>query len=146
MKRTLLISALLFLFFSASAQFKAGAGVSFQLDGSLLGVTGKAHYTINEDFAGQTSFTYYFEDITIWALDFDVHYAGFDLNVADFAISPLAGINILRWGSGIFNFSTTNFNIGVNATKDLGSVELFIEPKFSLGNGSSLNIAAGIYF
>jgi len=131
---------------TASAQFKGGVGVSFQIDGTLFGVTGKGHYAINDDFAGQTSFTYYFNELTIWALDFDVHYAGFELDVADFAISPFAGLNIYRFGTGLFSLSSTNINIGVNATKEMGSIELFIEPKISLGGGTSLNLAAGVYF
>ncbi len=142
MKQVLITSVLLFFFISASAQFKVGAGASLNFDGAFFGVTGKGHYTINEDFAGQGSFTYYFENTTVWSLDFDTHYSGFDIEVAEFAISPFAGLNVFRIGSA----SSTNINLGVNATKALGSLELFIEPKIILGGGSSLNISGGVYF
>ena len=51
MKQLLLTSVLLFFFFASSAQVKFGVGGALNFDGSSLGVTGKSHYTINEDFA-----------------------------------------------------------------------------------------------
>ena len=146
MKQTFITSIILLFCFTASAQFKGGVGASFQIDGTLFGLAGKGHYTINDDFAGQTTFTYYFNEFSVWSLDFDAHYAGFDLNTADFIISPFAGLNIYRYGSGLFSVSSTNINLGVNGTKEIGSLELFIEPKISLGNGSSVNLSAGVYF
>ncbi len=146
MKQTLITAILLFFFFSSSAQLKFGAGAALNFDGSSFGLQGKGHYTINEEFAGQGSFTYYFEDFTAWALDLDVHYAALELEAGDFSISPFAGLNFFKVSVLGFGGSTTNINLGVNATKDLGNLELFIEPKITLGNGSSLNVAGGVYF
>lgn len=146
MKQVLLTTVLLFFFFASSAQFKFGAGGALNFDGTSLGVTGKGHYTVNEEFAGQGSFTYYFENVTLWALDLDVHYSGFELEAAEFVISPFAGLNFFHVEVLGFGDTSTNLNIGVNATKDLGSLQLFIEPKLILGSGSSLNVAGGVYF
>ncbi len=147
MKQVLLTAVLLFFFFASSAQTKFGAGGVLNLDNiNSIGVQGKVHYTINEDFAGQGSFTYYFEDFTLWALDLDAHYSGFDLSLGDFVIRPFAGLQIIRASVAGFGNSDVNINIGVNGTKDLGNLELYIEPKLVIGSGSALNIAGGVYF
>ncbi|MEM9548362.1 MAG: hypothetical protein AAGA77_20430 [Bacteroidota bacterium] len=147
MKHLLLTTVLLFFFFASSAQTKFGAGGVLNLDNlNSIGVTGKVHHTFDDDFAGQGSFVYYFEDITLYAIDLDVHYSGFDIALGDFAIRPFGGLNIFRISVGGFGDTDINLNLGVSGTKDLGSVELFIEPKIIIGSGSALNIAGGVYF
>lgn len=143
-----------FLFFmilistSAFSQFKVGAGAGLIFDGSLFGVGGKGHYTINEDFAGQGSFTYYFEDFTVWTLDLDVHYSGFDIgDLESFRLTPFAGLNIFRASILGFGATDTGINLGLNGTMPLtDSMDLYVEPKFMIGGGSSLAISAGVYF
>lgn len=153
MKRILTLVICVFaLSFSASAQFKFGAQGAFLTDGSFFGVGAKGHYTINEDFAAQGSFTYYFEDVTVWTLDLDVHYSGFDIgDVESFRLTPFAGLNIFNVSVNVGGFggsaSTTNLNLGMNGTMPLsGNLEFFVEPKIIIGGGSGFAVAAGVYF
>lgn len=132
---------------SGSAQFKVGAGATL-LD-SYFGVQGKGHYTVNEDFAGQGSFSYFFESgVTVWALDLDVHYSGFGIgDLEGFRIAPFAGLNFFRASVLGISSGTTNLNLGVNGTMPLtDTMDLYIEPKFTIGNGSAFGISAGVYF
>ena len=154
MKRILTLAICVFaLSFSASAQFKFGPQAALLTDGSFFGVGGKGHYTFNEDFAGQASFTYYFEEFTVWTLDLDVHYSGFEIgDVESFRLTPFAGLNIFNvsvdtgLGFGVSG-STTNLNLGMNGTMPIGeSLEFFVEPKIIIGSGSGFGIAAGVYF
>jgi len=138
---------------TGSAQFKFGAQAGLLTGGGgSFGVGAKGHYTINEDFAGQGSFTYYFEDFTAWSLDLDVHYSGFDIgDVESFSLTPFAGLNIysvsVDTGFGNFGASSTNLNLGVNGTMPLsGNLSFFVEPKIIIGGGSGFAIAAGVYF
>ena len=135
--------------FSGNAQsFKFGAQGQLLFDGSFFGVGGKGHYTFNDQFAGQASFTYYFEEVTVWTLDLDVHYSGFNIgDVESFRLTPFAGLNIFNVSVFGVSANTTNLNLGINGTMPLGdSLEFFVEPKIILGSGSTLAIAAGVYF
>ena len=151
MKRILaLVFFVVALALTGTSQFKFGAGVG--LLESSFGVQGKAHYGVNDDFAGQGSFTYYFESgVTVWSLDLDVHYKGFDIgDVEGFSIAPFAGLNIYKISSsGGFNvgLSFTGLNLGVNGTLPLtDNLDLFVEPKIVIGGVGSFGIAAGVYF
>ena len=152
MKRILaLVFFVLALAITGTSQFKFGAGVG--LLESSFGVQGKGHYTVNDQFAGQGSFTYYFESgFTAWSLDLDVHYRGFEIgDVEGFSIAPFAGLNIYRVSvsGGGFNVgtSTTGLNIGVNGTLPItDSMDLYVEPKIVIGGVGSFGIAAGVYF
>lgn len=136
------------LSFTGEAQVKFGAGAQIILDGFSVGVGGRALYEINEDFAVQGGFHYYFEDFTAWTIDADVHYRGFDLgDVEGFRLSPFAGLNRFQVSVAGFGAGTTNLNLGINGTLPLsGGLELYIEPKIIIGNGGSFAIAGGVYF
>ncbi len=128
---------------TGTSQVKFGAGLSL-LD-SNFGVQGKAHYTLNDQFAPQASFSYFFESgVTLWALDLDLHYSGFEIgDVESFRITPFAGLNFYR----VSSFGTTNLNLGVNGTMPLtDTMDLYIEPKITIGNGGTFGLAAGVYF
>lgn len=148
MKKLLTLTVLICAFsFSAEAQFKFGAGISFLV--SELGFGARGHYTIDDQFAGQASFNYYLQSgITLWDLNLDVHYSGFDIgDVESFALTPFAGINFFNASVLGISASTTNLNIGVNGTMPLtDSLDLYIEPKITIGNGGAFGIAAGVYF
>ncbi len=152
MRRILTLVCCVFAFsYSGLAQFQFGAQAGLTTgSGGLFGVGAKGHYTINEQFAGQASFTYYFETGTVWALDLDVHYSGFEIgDVESFSLTPFAGLNILTFSSGLGfgSFSSTNVNIGMNGRLPLsGNLEFFVEPKLVLGGGSGFVVAAGVYF
>ncbi len=156
MKRIVTIIACVFAFsFAAEAQFKFGAHAQLLTGGGgSFGVGARGHYQINDDFAGQASFTYYLEDYTAWALDLDVHYSGFDLgDVESFSLTPFAGLNIYNVSvdTGLpgfdFGLSSTNINVGINGTMPLsGRLSLFVEPKLVLGSGSGFVLTAGVYF
>ncbi|MFT6808983.1 MAG: hypothetical protein ACJA01_002215 [Saprospiraceae bacterium] len=143
MKRILaLVFFVAALAITGSAQFKFGAGVGL-LEGRF-GVQAKAHNTFTEDFAGQGSFTYYFESgATVWSLDLDVHYKGFNIgDVEGFSLAPFAGLNIYRVSA-----SATGLNVGINGTLPItDSLDLYIEPKIVIGGAGSFGIAAGVYF
>ncbi|MFT4568434.1 MAG: hypothetical protein ACI9FN_003403 [Saprospiraceae bacterium] len=152
MKRILaLVFFVAALAITGSAQFKFGAGVGL-LEGRF-GVQAKAHNTFTEDFAGQGSFTYYFESgATVWSLDLDVHYKGFNIgDVEGFSLAPFAGLNIYRVSVSAGNFnvgaSATGLNVGINGTLPItDSLDLYIEPKIVIGGAGSFGIAAGVYF
>ena len=146
MRRVLtLIVCCVALSFTASAQLKFGAGINILND---LGVQGKVHNTFSEKVAGQGSFTYFFvSNATVWNLDLDVHYSGFDIgDVESFALTPFAGFNV--FGVSAFGISTTDIglNIGINGTMPLSGMQLYIEPKIVINNGTDFAIAAGVYF
>ena len=142
----------LFMFSGNAQEFKFGAQGQLLFDGSFFGVGGKGHYTFNDQFAGQASFTYYFEEVTVWTLDLDVHYSGFEIgDVESFRLTPFAGLNIFNvsvdTGFGSASASTTNLNLGMNGTMPLGdSLEFFLEPKIIIGSGGTFALAAGVYF
>ena len=147
MLRLLTISVfVLFCTIEGFSQFKVGAGANFIFDGGALGIGGRSHYTINEDFAAQGSFHFYFDSFVDWTLDFDVHYSGFDLgDLEGFRLTPFAGLGIINAGG---NFgSSGNLNLGIQGlTPITESLDLYIEPKIIIGDGSTLAIAAGVYF
>lgn len=148
MKRIIVIAALVMAFgMTGMAQFKFGAGGTL-LDGSF-GIQGKAHNTFSETIAGQATFNYFFESgVTLWGIDADVHYTGFNIgDVEGFKIAPFAGLNILRASVAGFSSGTTNLNLGVNGTLPMDSgLELYVEPKFVLGDGSGFGLSVGVYF
>lgn len=150
MKKVIALVVFIFALTASSfAQFKFGAGANMIFSGSSLGVGARAHYTINEDFAAQGSFHYYFEDsdLSLSSIDLDVHYNGFGLgDVESFSLTPFAGLNISRASAFGISASSTNINVGVNGTMPLGGLELYLEPKFIIGNGGTLALAAGVYF
>ena len=144
--------AIAFISTSAFSQFKVGAGANYLFDGSLFGLSGKAHYTVNEQFAGQVSFSYFFEDFTVWNLDLDVHYNGFQIgDLEGFRLTPFAGLNVFRTSVTLGNITSgdtdINLNLGMNGTVPITeTLDLYIEPKFILGDGSTFALAAGVYF
>ena len=154
MKKVVFSSLLIFLFvFSGNAQFKWGAGAALYTDGGLFGVGARGHYTITDDYAAQASFHYYFDDASIWSLDLDVHYEGFDIgDLEGFQLRPFAGLNIINASAGSdiginVSSSSTNLNLGMNGTLNLNdNLTLYIEPKIVIGNGGTIGIAAGVYF
>ena len=145
----------LFCTLEGFSQFKVGAGANYIFDGSSFGVGARGHYTFTEDFAGQGSFHYYFEGsgISLWTLDFDVHYSGFEIgDLEGFRLTPFAGLNIITasidsgLGFGV-SATSTNLNIGIQGlTPITESLDLYIEPKFIIGGGGAFAIAAGVYF
>lgn len=154
-KFTAVIICLTFLSVTGFSQFKFGAGAGLIFDGGSFGLGARGHYTVNEDYAGQGTFTYYFEsNISLWTLDLDVHYSGFNIgDVESFRLTPFAGLNVYSVSLDDvvpgFDASDTDIglNLGLNGTMPLsGGLELYIEPKIIIGGGSSLALAAGVYF
>jgi hypothetical protein len=154
MKKILTLIILLFvLSFNSFGQFKFGLGATVEI-ADFFGVTGKAKYQINEDFAGQASFSYYFEDFTFWTIDLDVLYGGFDIGDTDgFYATPFAGLQIatvsVDLGSFGGNVSDTDLgvNLGIQGNLPINDdLEFFIEPKITIGGGEGVYVAAGIYF
>ncbi len=148
MKKLIVVALLIAAFsFTADAQFKFGAGASLIVDGPSIGAGAKGHYTVNEDFAAQGSFHYYFEDFTAWQLDLDVHYNGLDSgDVEGFQLAPFAGLNFAHVSVLGFGATNTNINLGLNGTLPMGGLEIYIEPKIVLGGGSAFLLGAGVYF
>lgn len=147
--RKLIVTCVFMLAFAASssAQFKFGAGAQL-FDGSF-GLQGKANNAFTEDFSGQVSFTYYLESgITLWALDADVHYYGFELgDLESFKLAPFAGLNFLNASVGGFSDSNIGLNVGINGSLPLdGGLEIYIEPKLVIAGGSGFAISGGVYF
>ena len=146
-----MFSIVVFLFVlsvTGFSQFKFGAGANLIFDGSYFGLAGRGHYTINEDFAAQGTFTYYLKDFTAWTLDLDVHYSGFEIgDLEGFRLTPFAGLNIFNVSVLGIGATDTGINLGLNGTMPLSSgMDFYLEPKIMLGGGSSLAIAAGVYF
>ena len=146
------ILTMTFLSTTGFSQFKVGAGVNTLFDGGYFGLSAKGHYTINEQFAGQASFTYFFEDFSAWNLDLDVHYNGFQIgDLEGFRLTPFAGLNVFRTSVSIGAITSgdtdLNLNIGMNGTVPItDSLDLYVEPKSIFGDGSTFGIAAGVYF
>lgn len=125
------------------AQLNFGAGAQLIFDGSVFGVQGKVLYknlTDQIDLSG--SFTLYLEDGIDWAIDVDAQYQLTETD-AGIRLYPFAGVNILK--------SFANTDIGINLgfggrMKLTDSLDLYVEPKIILNNGSSLAVTAGVFF
>ena len=156
MKKLLSIALFAVLFCSSSfSQFKIGAGINLDLDDSLFGIQGKVHNVFTEEYAGQVSFTYFFEknNVTFWNLDLDVHYSGWELgDESSVEFTPFGGLNVSHSsqdtgvGSSLGN-TEMGINIGINVTFPASdNLNIFIEPKFVLSGIDGFVIAGGVYF
>jgi hypothetical protein len=148
MKRLLLLLfSTAFFITSAHGQLKFGAGINLLND---IGIQGKVHNVFSETIAGQGSFTLFFSSgATIFNIDLDAHYYAFDLgDLESFALTPFAGINIFS-SSGENNSGRTDIglNLGINGTLQLTeTLELYVEPRIVINNGTDFGLAAGVYF
>ena len=131
-----------------SAQFKFGGGVQL-LDGEF-GIQAKANNSFTEEFSGQSTFSYYFTSgFSLWGIDADVHYYGFELgDLESFALAPFAGLNFTTISALGVSDSEIGINIGVNGTLPLdGGLEVYLEPKIIIGGGfNGFAISGGVYF
>jgi hypothetical protein len=153
LKQLLVLAIFACLCSSISAQ-KVGPGLSFNLDGSALGLGVHGLFSITETIDIAPSATYFFTESIAGAsssliiLEADGHY--------NFAISdnlilhPLAGISmaIISASAGGFNFSTTSFGINVGGGILLNRDEklsFFGKAKYGISAGG-LGLYAGVYF
>ena len=145
-----LSTAVLILFvtlctYNLNAQVNFGVGLSAILEGnSALGVQGRALYAVSEDVDLSGQFTYYFEEFTDYALDFNAQYEL--LTIGDnITFAPLAGINILR--VSVLGVGATNSSVQIGGvfTIPTDGLTFYAEPKIIL-DGSAFVIAGGIMF
>lgn len=136
-------------------QFKFGAGLTADIDDGFVGVTGKAHNIFTDEYAGQVSFSYFFEDnnITYWAIDLDVHYMGWDIgDVEGFNITPFGGLQIARANydvpfMGNDGDSELGINVGIQGNIPItDELDLFIEPKIIISGLDGFVLSAGVFF
>lgn len=155
MKKSILLGIFtMILCVSASAQLKFGAGLNLDLDDGFIGLTAKGHATINEEYAGQASFSYFFEknSVKVWTIDLDVHYSGFNIgDLEGFRLTPFGGLNVFHTSVNIGGFGGGNtelgINLGLNATFPINErLDLFIEPKIVISGIDGIGLAAGVYF
>ena len=155
MKKLLTLIALTCLFnISLSAQFTFGAGISINVDDSFFGLSGKGHYQINDEYAGQASLTYFLENnnVSFFIVDLDVIYNGFNIgDLEGFSIKALGGLQVasasVDTGFGSASDTELGLNVGVNAVIPLTDrLDLYIEPKFVISGIDGFVISGGVYF
>ena len=128
-----------------SAQLQFGAGIDLWLEGETsLGLQGKAIYSVNDKIGVNGSFSYFLSDYLDYSLDVGVQYKVIEGET--FSLSPLAGFDMTRVSVFGFGATSTSLQIGALAELPLGGMNLYVEPKIILNNGSGLVLAAGVLF
>ena len=144
-KNVLIATALFLSAFSMSAQVQFGAGVSLFLDNqSAFGVQGRALYSVSEDIDIAGGFTFYFNDVYDYAIDFNAHYNLLTLG-ENIEFAPLAGINIFRISVLGFGATNTSLQIGGFFKIPTDNITFYAEPKIILDGGSFV-ISGGVLF
>ncbi len=147
MKRLLFVFAFISCSFlsQTSAQLQFGAGVDLWLEGNTaIGVQGKVLYGFTDQIRGNSSFTYYLGDFPTWSLDIGAQYDLIDGET--FKLAPLVGIDMTNIDLGFISSTSTNLQVGVFMEIPLSGMNLYVEPKLILGNGSGLVVSAGVLF
>ncbi len=147
MKKIILsVSFLVSCFCIAQAQVEFGGGLQFYKPsgGSSIGIGAEALVNLNEEFDLNPSFHYYFEDVTIYAIDADVHYKKLVLN-DKVKLNPFAGLNVLKISS---LDAELGINLGVHIQSPINdSFTLYVEPKLILiSDADGFALGAGILF
>ena len=127
-----------------NAQFQYGGGLTLQLDDSLFGVNGRAALGVSDNYKGVVGATFFFpkNDVSLFVLDFDVHYKLVDLGDR-VRFHPFAGLEVVT-GAGDTDIGINlgaQFNVNIRDNNDI-----FIEPKLVLNGLSSLVVTAGTMF
>ncbi len=174
MKKTILISSLALIFMLVAGVSKAqdsklllGGGLAYATDINTAAIFVKGNYAITEKFEAAAQFTYFFPkkygglDVKYhWmALDLDGHYVFAKQEKMTFY--GLAGLNIFMvripsykitvYGQTVETPSSSNSDMGLNigAGGRFGlsdKLSALGEVKYVIGNGSYLQINAGILF
>jgi len=146
MKKQLLLSLFLLVSTLSIGQFNFGAGAQLILDGSVLGVQGKALYEIDETWRASGTFTLHFEESINWTIDLDAHYKLLELS-EKFDIAPIGGLSITSFSTGFGSGTEIGLNLG--AFIDFvpsDSYHIYIEPKLNIAGYESFAISGGILF
>ena len=137
------------------SQFKFGAGLTADIDDGFIGINAKGKYFVNDEYAGQATFTYFFEDdnIQFWNIDLDVHYMGLEIgDVEGFNITPFAGLHVSRANfdipiGSVSGDTELGINLGVQGTIPItDNLELYIEPKLVIAGMDGFILSAGVFF
>lgn len=156
----ILTAIILSAFFSGnlSAQdFSLGAGVNYATGLNGVGISINGNYAINKNIQIAPVFIHYFENdgLTWNVLDVDGHYkfvvdsaidvygiAGLGITFTSFTIDfgPYLG------GEQSTSDSNFGFNLGLGASKNLGSVDIFAEAKYTINSDGYLKIGVGVLY
>lgn len=122
-----------------------GPRVSYQFDLEELGIGAQFSIPLVRHLEFYPSFDYFFVDPgSFWAVNADLKY-----RVASEAIHWLylgAGLNVARYGVAGVTDTQAGANAFVGAESLGGRIHPFGEFRFTVGNGSTALIAAGINF
>lgn len=154
LKQLLVLAIFVCLCSSISAQ-KVGPGLSFNLDGSALGIGVHALFPITETIDIAPSATYFFTESiaggssSLIILEADGHY---NFNISDnLILHPLAGISMAIASVSVPGFgsvSASSFGINVGAGILLNRDEklsFFGKAKYGISAGG-LGLYGGVYF
>jgi outer membrane protein X len=135
------------------SQFKFGAGLTADIDDGFIGVNAKGKFFVNDEYAGQATFTYFFEDdnVTFWNIDLDVHYMGFEIgDLEGFNLTPFGGLHVSRANfdiAGVKGDTELGLNIGIQGVIPItDELELYIEPKIVIAGMDGFLLSAGVFF
>jgi len=129
----------------SKAQVQFGAGLQFLKPdiGSSFGIGAEVLFALNEDYALNPSFHYYFEEGNSLAIDVDVHYTRLLINDS-VRLNPFAGLNLVNASEE----TELGINLGLHVQAPINeNFEFYVEPKLIII--SSLNgyaIGAGVLF
>ncbi len=140
--KALLIAALLCTTFAfqAHSQFNIGAGMTYVERGNEVGIGAKAFLGLNQFWGASLGANWILTNDIKYDINADAHYR---LNLGEVRIHPLGGLNFSKLTdiSGL----DIGINLGVFSFIPLQErLNLYIEPKITLGNYNSFVLSAGV--
>lgn len=143
MKKVLITMIAVLAVSFANAQFKLGAAVGYETDGSTLAISGEAVYGMSDTFELAADYSHGLEkdNVTLSAFDVNAHYLFSETYYA------LAGVNFSTIKiTGWPNITDTGLNAGVGYRRAISdSMDFFSEAKYTTGL-ATIGIKVGILF
>jgi hypothetical protein len=159
---TLAFALLLTAAFSSTAiaQISIGGGIAYGTDIEEIGIQVGGTYVLNEDMRLGADVIYWLTEsgtgFSQTALEVNANFNYIFYNENDLIVYGLGtlGIHYYKFSSdfddeffgGSFSVSETELGLGVGVglEYDLGSVKLYVEPRFFLSGFDQLSLAAGV--
>lgn len=128
--------------------FLLGPGMAVDLDIGEYAIGVNSYYSITDDIRAGAELMYYLEGTDGLSL-YDINLNGHYLFTSEdnFRIYGLGGLNNFTVNvDGVGSSSDLGINLGGGFEYLTGSAVLFAEPKIVAGDGTRLNLAAGVRF
>ena len=117
-----------------------GIGPTIAFNSATFGAQAKLAYFMTERFHPAVTYSYFIRDDVNYAVDADARFQL--LNVEEYFISPLIGVNLSRFDGQ----TGVGLNAGIFCEIEREVISLYLEPKFVLDTDSFFVLSGGIYF